>query len=166
MTTDKSEPRSGLILKVGASSVAILLAGHAAFVTYFNHIAQAEEHRKFGEEKPEALINLRADETGRLTSGPMPIDKAMHDLAARGRTEASPDIMPTVSRDISPLQGWSKMPAQVPAAMNAPDAAPAPTADAGEAGAAIVDGAVPMGTKPDRARSDGGPSSKPPAKHP
>ena len=169
MATDKSEPRIGLIVKVGALSVATLLAVHAVLTAYFDDIAQAEEHRKFGDVQPEALLSERADEQARLTSGPMPIDKAMQQLAARGRMAASPDIVPSASRDVAPLQGWSRMPAEVPAAMLAPpEAAPPPSAPlAGDAGAASApDGAVPKGNKPDRARPDGGPALKPPARHP
>jgi hypothetical protein len=161
MATDKSEPRVGVILKVGALSIGALVAAHATLVAYFDHIAQAEEHRKFGEVKPEALLNLRADEKGRLSSGPMPIDKAMQQIALRGRTAASPDILPTASRDLAPLQGWVRMPGEVPPAMTAPQAAPGaqPIVDAGAA--AFADGAAPKAPKADRARpADGIPPLK------
>jgi hypothetical protein len=170
MATDKSEPRSGVILKVGALSIVALVAAHATLVAYFDHIAQAEEHRKFGDVKPEALLNMRADEKERLSSGPMPIDKAMQQIAARGRMGASLDIVPTASRDLAPLQGWSKMPAEVPGAMTAPREATAATAGAPpmvDAGAAaFVDGAAPKALRPDRARPDAGPSLKVPPKRP
>lgn len=104
-------------------------------MSYFDNIAHAEEQRKVGEAVPEALISLRADEDQRLKGGAMPIEKAMQDLAARGRM-ASPDITPSASRDFAPMQGWSKMPGEVPAAMTAPPAEPveptaAPKTDAG-----------------------------------
>ena len=88
--------------------------------TYFDQIASAEESRKFGQVVPQALLNLRADEEQRLTGGPMPVDKAMQAIVARGRMGASPDIMPSASRDLAPMQGWSKMPVEVPPAMMAP----------------------------------------------
>ncbi|HXN32217.1 MAG TPA: hypothetical protein VN894_10160, partial [Polyangiaceae bacterium] len=84
MATDKSQPRVGLIFKIGALASVVLFAVHAFLVSYFDDVAQAEEHRKFGDVKPEALLNARADERGRLASGPVPIDKAMQQLAARG----------------------------------------------------------------------------------
>jgi hypothetical protein len=143
MAIDKSEPRSGLILKIGVLAVATLVAVHASLVAYFDHIAQAEEHRKFGDVKPEALLSVRASEKERLSSGPVPIEKAMRELATRGRT-ASPEIVPSASKDLAPLQGWSKMPAEVPPAMTAPrEASPAP-------GAQPVGDASPMMAPPGR----------------
>jgi len=98
-------------------------------MSYFDNIASAEELRKVGQTVPEALISLRADEDQRLKGGAMPIDKAMQGLVARGRMAASPDIMPSASRDFAPMQGWSKMPGEVPSAMLAPPPEPAePTA--------------------------------------
>jgi hypothetical protein len=156
MATDKSEPRVGLILKAGVLAIATLLVVHAALVAYFDHIAQAEEHRKFGDTKPEALWSVREAESASLTSGPMPIDKAMQQIAARGRMAASPDIMPSVSKDTAPLQGWVKMPAHVPVEMTAPPAATGLPNDAGVTmdgtslalpGRALpADGAVPKAT--------------------
>jgi hypothetical protein len=168
MATDQSEPRVGVILKVAVVAIATLAAVHVALVTYFDQIAQAEEHRKFSDVVPEALMSVRADERARLASGPMPIDKAMQQIAARGRM-AIPDIMPTVSKDIAPLQGWTKMPAEVPPAMTAAQPSPASSAQAVgmDAGvAAVADGAAPKAAKPERARPDGGASQKPPAQSP
>ena len=120
MATDKSEPRVGVIFKVGILAVVTLVALRAALVTYFDRAAQAEEQRKFGDVKPEALQRLRADEKARLAGGAMPIENAMQQIAARGRMSASPDIMPTASKDLSALQGWIKMPSQVPSALAVP----------------------------------------------
>src|SRR5271165_2573520 len=103
MATDKSEPRVGLILKVSVFSIVVLIGLHAFLVAYFDEVAQAEEHRKIVDAKPEALMNARADEKARLASGPTPIDKAMQQIAQRGRTEASPMIMPSASKDVAPL---------------------------------------------------------------
>jgi hypothetical protein len=114
-------------------------------MSYFDNIASAEEQRKVGQAVPEALISLRADEDQRLKGGAMPIDKAMQDLAARGRMAASPDIVPSASRDFAPMQGWSKMPGEVPPAMTAPPAEPAEPAAAPktDAGAPVI---APPGT--------------------
>jgi hypothetical protein len=129
MATDKSEPRVGLIFRIGLLVIVLLVGIRGALISYFGNIASAEEQRKIGQVVPEALNNLRADEEQRLHGGAMPIDKAMQDLAARGRMAASPDIMPSASKDMGPLQGWSKMPGEVPPAMTA--APPPEPADAG-----------------------------------
>jgi hypothetical protein len=166
MATDKSPPRTGLILKVAVFAIASLIIIHAALVAYFDRIAQAEEHRKFGETKPDALLELRASERERLNSSSIPIEKAMQQLAARGRTAASPDIMPTVSKDPTPLKGWTMMPGEVPPTMMSAETAPVVAlTDAGPT-TAIVDGAVPKATKLERGRLDGGPAGKPPLKTP
>ena len=169
MPHDTSPPRTGLILQGAVLAIVTLLVVHAALVTYFDHYAQAEEHRKFGEAKPEALISLRAYEKDQLSGGRVPIDKAMQEMVARGRT-ASPDITPTESKDTAPLAGWPKLPSEVPAAMTAPPSAAAPSAqpavDAGAAAAPVVNGPAPKG-RPDRAHPDRGPTpSKPPPKNP
>src|SRR5580700_5745994 len=119
MATDKSEPRVGLILKIGALAGVTLIATHATLVTYFDHMARGEEFRKIASAKPEALRSVRADEMQRLTGGPMPIDKAVQMLATHGRTGVGAEMMPKVSKDMAPLQGWVKLPGEVPAAMTA-----------------------------------------------
>ncbi len=87
----------------------------------------------------------------------MPIEKAMQTIVAHGRMGASPDIMPSASRDLAPLQGWSKMPAEVPPAMMA---APPATVDAGAHAVAPGDaGSRTMGT-------DAGAPRKPTKKQP
>ncbi len=138
MATDKSEPRIGIIFRVGFLTVVTLIAVHTALNAYFDQMAGAEEQRKIGSTVPTALNNLRADELKRLNEGPMPIEKAMQDMAAKGRKDVSPDIAPSASHDLGPLQGWQKMPAEVPVQMTeAPPAAAA--ADAGAPDAAPSD---------------------------
>lgn len=133
MATDSSEPRVGLIAKVGVFSIVLLLCVRAVLSTYFDFMEQDEKQRKFGLAKPEALISVRAAEAAMLSAGPMPIDKAMADLASRGRMGIGPELAPVNSKDVAPLQGWAKMPSEVPLAMLA-DAGPP------QAAAAIVDG--------------------------
>jgi len=128
MAIDKSEPKVGLIFRIGLLVVGLLIGIRALLNSYFVEIASAEESRKIGQVVPQSLINLRADEEQRLTGGPMPVDQAMQALVAKGRTGASPDIMPSASRDMGPMQGWSKLPLEVPPAMMA---APVDAADAG-----------------------------------
>jgi hypothetical protein len=161
MATEPTSPRTGLIFKGAAIAIGTLIAVHGALVAYFDHFAQAEEQRKFGDMKPEALMSLRADEKERLHAGPVPIDRAMQELATRGRT-ANPAITPAASaKDLAPLQGWVKMPAEVPAAMSAaqPSAAPSAfTVDAGAAAVAPADAGVAPKLKPASPHPDRGPT--------
>ncbi|MCL2447545.1 MAG: hypothetical protein FWD17_01220 [Polyangiaceae bacterium] len=138
MATDKSEPRVGLIIKVGVIAVCTVGAVRIALASYFDQVTQTEQARKIAAAKPEALMNLRTDEHTRLTSGRKPIGQAMEELAKKGRMGASPAIVPTVSHDVAPLQGWTKLPGTVPPSMTSPEpAAHAPdTASAADAGAA------------------------------
>ena len=143
MAIDKSEPRVGLIFRIGFLIVGLLIGTRALLNSYFDQIAHAEETSKIGKAIPQPLIDLRADEEHRLTSGPMPVDQAMQTIVSKGRMAASPDIMPSASRDLGPLQGWSKLPREVPPMMTAP---PPEAVDAGAAPAAAPDaGAHPMG---------------------
>ena len=169
MATEPTSPRTGIILKGAVIAIGTLLAVHGALVAYFDHYAQAEELRKFGDIKPEALMNLRTDEKERLHSGPIPIDQAMQQMAARGRT-AFPDITPnpTAPKDVAPMQQWIKLPGQVPAEMTAPQPSAAPGAISMDAGAAasLVDAGATPRARPERPRPDHGtPPSKPAPKN-
>ncbi|HEY3820194.1 MAG TPA: hypothetical protein VGL81_23680 [Polyangiaceae bacterium] len=124
MASDKSDPRVGLILQVGVLAIVMLLATRAFLQAYFDRMDRAEIARKIGPHA--ALIDLRAEEKQQLSSGPMPIDKAMQMIAAKGRLNASPDIMPSASKDRAPLEGWTKMPGHVPGAFALPPVEPAP----------------------------------------
>lgn len=154
MATDSTQPRSGLIVRLALLAIVTLVVVHGALNAYYDRMAKAEESRKLGGTAPEALTNLRADEKGRLSSGGTPIDKAMQQLVEKGRMGAGPAIAPTVSKDIAALQGWTKMPGEVPPAMTAPPP-PSPATDAGDAGLATGDGAAPNATKPDAGPAKG-----------
>jgi hypothetical protein len=135
MATDSSEPRVGLIAKVGVFSIVVLLGTRAALGTYFDFMEQSEKQRKIALVKPEALMSLRAAESASLLSGPMPIDKAMAQLASHGRMGIGPDLAPSASRDVAPLQGWAKMPSEVPLPMLADAGPSAPIVAIVDAGA-------------------------------
>jgi hypothetical protein len=158
MATEPTDPKSGLIAKLAVLAVGTLILIHFGLNAYYDRMALAEEQRKIG--TPEALNSLRTDEKGRLTSGSLPIDKAMQQLVDKGRMNAGAAITPTVSKDVAPLQGWTKMPGEVPPAMTA---APAPTsepvADGGTTAAAGDSGAL-------GAKSDAGPMKGPAAPKP
>jgi len=147
MAFDKSEPRVGLIFQIGLFVVVTLVGIRAALISYFANISSDEEHRKIAMVVPTALLNLRADEDQRLKSGPMPVEQAMQAIVAHGRMGASPDIMPSASRDMGPMQGWMKMPNEVPsqmtAAMESDGGAPAAPATS-----AAPDGGAPHAAAP------------------
>jgi hypothetical protein len=131
MASDKSDPRVGLIFQVAILCIGVLIALHMTLTAYFDRMNRAEVRRKVG--LPEALMSLRADEQQRLNDGAMPIDQAMQMMVVKGRMSASPDIQPSASKDIAPLEGWTKMPGQVPPAMTAPPPPPAPVPSASAA---------------------------------
>jgi hypothetical protein len=148
MTTDKSEPRTGLIFKVALFAIVSLLSLRQALISYFGNLASAEEERKIGHVVPEALNELRADEKQRLSSGALPVEKAMQEIVEHGRM-VSPDTMPSASKDVAPLQGWLKMPGEVPPAMtatapeNVDAGAPGPTAGPDGGARKAMDGGAP-----------------------
>jgi hypothetical protein len=146
MATDSTQPRSGLILRLALLAIVTLLVVHGALNAYYDRMARAENLRKRGDATPEALAALRSDEKARLSGGGTPIDKAMLQLTEKGRMAASPAIVPAVSKDVAAMQGWTKMPGEVPPAMTAP---PPPPPEPGDAGTAAGDGAAPNATKPD-----------------
>jgi hypothetical protein len=152
MATDKSEPRVALIGKIAVLAIATLIGVHFALVAYFDQIASAEIQRKYGDIKPEALMSLRADEKQRLSSGSMPIDQAMQALEQKGRMGASPAITPAPANvDVSPMQGWLKLPNEVPAPLMAAAsaaAAPPPPAPSGAPSAAPSASTAPAGSAP------------------
>ena len=154
MATDKSDPRVGLIFQVGILAIVSLLASRALLQAYFDRMERAEIQRKIG--APESLDSLRNDEKQRLTAGATPVDKAMQMMAAKGRMNASPDIMPSASKDTAPLAGWVKLPGAIPPAMTAPpppppEPAPAPSASAASsAGPTGAPSAAPAGSQKPR----------------
>lgn len=71
------------------------------------------------------LSAVRNEEQAKLTSGPMPIDRAMEALAQRGRS-AFPKLAVKPSNDNSAMSGWIHRPGFRP---YVPRRAAAPTAD-------------------------------------
>jgi len=131
MASDKSDPRVGLILQVGLLAIVTLLGTRAFLQAYFDRMERAEITRKLGTN--DSLISLRAEEKQQLSGGAMPIDKAMQMLATKGRLNASPEIMPSASKDRAPLEGWTRLPGQVPTAFAVPPPEPVPAPSASTA---------------------------------
>ena len=143
MQSDSTDPRVGLIARVAVLSIVTLAVTHYGLGAYFDDAVRAEEYRKIGSVKPEALLSARDDEKQRLTTGSMPIDKAMQQLSAKGRMGAGPDVVPSASRDIAPMQGWMQMPAEVPPIMMAPAPSAAPSASTAPSGAPATSASAP-----------------------
>jgi hypothetical protein len=154
MATDNSPPKIRVILTIAFSSVVILGALNFVFRSYFQMMtdeAQLTHLRPAAE-----LIKLREGEQKNLTSGAVPIDKAIAELAAKGRGEALKDIEPQASNDMGPMVGWVRTPNQAIVARleaeaadaSAPAPAPAMSADGGAAptSAGTDGGAAPMAT--------------------
>jgi hypothetical protein len=162
MATDNSPPRIRVILTTAFSTLVILVTLKYVFDSYFLMMASAAEldHLRPNEE----LALLRAGEEKNLTSGPMPIDRAMQILAQRGRAGEAL-IAPQPSDDLGPMVGWIRNPNQAVvekiqamqnAAANADAGAPTPEA-AGDGGAATPAATTPdAGPKPPTATADGG----------
>lgn len=167
MAVDNSPVQNRIIIIVGALVVLLLVGLKFVFDAYFADMTDEATRSKLV--NPAALIEHREAEQKRLTSGPMPIDKAMADLAAKGRStpdSLGPDLTPKPSDDLTPLAGWVKLPHEVPhttapatsdagiTTVPAADAGAAPTM-AGDAGAAV----------PPPAAKDGGAAPAPQPHH-
>jgi hypothetical protein len=139
MATENSPPQIRIILTVAFSSVVILAALNYVFHSYYLMMTEEVEHAHLA--KPEELLKLREGEQRNLTTAPLPIAKAMQELASRGRTNyaafaQSADITPEPSNDLGPMVGWVRAPNQaVVDAINAAAANPPP-----EPAAAATDG--------------------------
>jgi hypothetical protein len=86
------------------------------------------------------LLQVRAAEHQKLTSGALPIDRAKQQLAQRGRLGFS-RITPKASEDLGAMAGWINKPgfaAYVPRQPQAPAAQPADAAQTEGAAAVAV----------------------------
>ena len=99
MATDNSPPKIRVILTIAFSSVVILGALNFVFRSYFQMMTEEAEHQHL--RPAEALIKLREGEQKNLTTGALPIDKAIAELASKGReSEGLKDIAPQQSTDL------------------------------------------------------------------
>jgi hypothetical protein len=139
MATDNTEPRTGLIFKIGFLSIVAVVAARYALVSYFDQEISKEYQAKLGTN--EQLAALRAEADKSLHGGAMPIDKAMAMVATRPRMGMAA-IAPKPSDDNGPMVGWTQRPQP-----------PAPAAGTWSS-AAPVD--ADAGTQADPAGTDGG----------
>jgi hypothetical protein len=154
MATDNSPVQNRLIIIVGAMTVITLVGLKFVFDSYFASMTDEVLLAKLA--PPNELLASREADRKKLAGGTMPIDKAMAELAAKGRTLDSlgPDLAPRQSDDLGPMAGWVKLPRPTPRSE-----LPAPAGDAGattvppapDAGvhAAAGDAAAPAAPKGD-----------------
>ncbi|WP_394837081.1 hypothetical protein LVJ94_09250 [Pendulispora rubella] len=105
MATDNSPPRIRLIMVMAFGTVGTLFVLKFVFDSYFTFMFEGEAKAKIA--APAELAKLHEEETKKLTGSPIPIDKAMGELASKGR-ESSTLIAPQPSQDDGPLTGWSQ----------------------------------------------------------
>ena len=153
MATDSSPVQNKLIIAVGGLTIVTLVGLKFVFDSYYASMIDEVNRTKLA--PTTELTSHREAEKKRLSGGVMPIEKAMAELASKGREAPDAlgsDLAPRQSDDLGPMTGWvrlpkaaphSDLPAPVPHAMDvvAGDAGattlPLPTAPAaGDAGAA------------------------------
>ena len=107
MATDKSEPRTPLILVMTVLVVSILVALKFLFDWYFLDVTEqhVEELVLANPTSIQTRDELRAQWEADLARDPMPITKAMEQIGRRGRASAAL-IAPQPSSDMGAQQGW------------------------------------------------------------
>lgn len=146
MAHDTTPPRNRMILIFTLVSPALLILLVPLFHTYFTQMTEGEAVTRVAESPPGIRDEIFATEREHLDTGPMPIERAMRDIAARGR-DASPVIAPTPSDDMGAVSGWGPLAdeAAVAAAEAAHAAAhpPPPPPPPAPSAAPVIGGASP-----------------------
>jgi len=148
MAIDNTPPRLRLIVTIAIIVVITLVGLDFVFKSYYAYMSDEAYREKMAptRERDES----RAAEQTSLTSGKVPIEQAMAQVAKGARDSF---IEPRQSDDIAPMSGWSKMPKATPqaAAPGAPPVDPHAAGDAGtatgtgDAGPGAADGGVAAG---------------------
>lgn len=139
MAIDNTPPRLKLIVTIAVITVITLIGIDFVLKSYYAMMTDQAQLEKLApttardeQHKAEALA---------LTSGAMPLDKAIAEL---GKGERPAAIAPQQSDDLGPMTGWSKLPKPAPTPQQHA-ATPAPAeADAGAAHAEADAGAAPL----------------------
>jgi hypothetical protein len=143
MAHESSNPKVRVMFLVAVVSAISLGVFDQIFRSYYNAMMEEEESEKVLTVAPKQLIALRAAEQQRLTSAALPLDRAMKELAARGREDpalkdlSKADISPEASNDMGAVVGWGLL------GNKAPEPAPAPVNDhaaSSDAGTLMADG--------------------------
>jgi hypothetical protein len=126
--------RSELFAYMGAAlaTIGALFGAEALYISYLDtHVIHGGYESA---EQDGKLAAIRAEESKKLTTGALPIDKAIEAIASRGRG-VSNAIAPVQSSDLSAMSGWAhrhSFKAYTPRKL-APVAAPATVPVEGEA---------------------------------
>ena len=135
MAHESSNPKVRVMFLVAIVSAISLGVFDQIFRSYYNSMMEEEEAEKVLTVAPKQLIALRAAEQQRLTSAALPLDRAMKELATRGREDptlkdlSKADISPEASNDMGAVVGWGLLGNKAPA--TAPVNDHAANADAG-----------------------------------
>lgn len=132
MATDQTPPPNRLIATIAILSVLGFVALRFALGPYFTATVEREQRAK--QSAPAEYAGVRAEQQTELVSGPMPIDRAMAEVASGRAREL---IAPRQSGDVTALTGWLKAPKPLPKFPPRPAAA----LEAFDGGA--LDGALP-----------------------
>jgi hypothetical protein len=116
MGHDKTPERNRLIFFYTVLSVVTLAALGFVFDSYFVIETERLVTKNVRELPATERVELATEQRERLTSGPVPIDRAMQMLARDGR---APAVRPEPSRDLAPLEGWNagRIKPRIPAAL-------------------------------------------------
>ena len=165
MATDNTPPRLRLIVTIAIIVVITLVGLDFVFKSYYAYMSDEAYREKMAptRERDES----RAAEQTSLTSGKVPIEQAMAQVAKGARDSF---IEPRQSDDIAPMTGWSKMPKPTPHGAGGPtpagDAGTTSTGDAGttsagDAGPGAADGGPAAGDAGAPHAEAGAPAPKP-----
>ncbi|MBX3222982.1 MAG: hypothetical protein KF795_20895 [Labilithrix sp.] len=141
MAIDNTPPRLKLIVTIAVITVITLIGIDFVLKSYYAMMTDQAQLEKLAptserdaQHKAEALA---------LTSGAMPLDKA---LAEIGKGDRPALITPQQSDDLGPMTGWSKLPKPAPSPNTHVGAPSHVEADAGAAHEAAVDadGGAPL----------------------
>lgn len=138
MASDQTEPRTEVIIRLAIVSVLTVVGMRYGLVSYFNTKYDEEYAVKIAGKRNGELEELRKEYEQKVVGGALPIEKAMQLVATSPRASLSEAIAPKPSDDLAPVVGWGLDPKPLPE----PPVAPAPSADATDAGATATDGAA------------------------
>jgi len=122
MAIDNTPPRLRLIVTIAIIVVITLVGLDFVFKSYYAYMTDMAQREKLA--PPRERDESRKAEEAALTSGKVPIDQAMAQLAKGSRTDV---IEPRPSDDLGPMTGWTKMPKPAPQPAQAGHGAMAPT---------------------------------------
>ena len=156
MGSEDTSPKVRMLLTIGIISVCLLAGSKFVLDSYYVNQIETYEHELLP--KTELLDKTRAEQRAALDNGEIPVSVAMQTLAAKGRDNASPFIVPQPSDDIDALKGWAKLKREVnlppQVSTTTPPPPPVVMMDAGVA--TSKDGGVGAHIVPRNALKDGG----------